>query len=343
VREARRLAEDLRRRARGRGAQRKLVSARRLDELADRAAKIARQIRQRLAGERITDRLVSMADPDARPIRKGKLRQPTEFGYVFQLTEVCENTRRGARGLIIPAATQPGSPNEPDLLPTTAAELRRLGLKPREIALDGGFFPDGVHLQLPDPQRVFINGRHSAGSKRTDRRLAKFRVGCEGRISHLKTPLRTQTITPQRPPRRAHLDRVDDPRLQPRHPRHPHQLTASPPLPDIHPEPICNHGRAPRARPCSFSMPPVYPGQVASYVTSVFFRYSTPGATGNANSMRAERGTAIVPPGVVVRVADAVPLQRVGACGQVYADRLRRVARLKDEVLSANVRQGVTR
>jgi len=117
---------------------------------------------------------------------RGKLRQPTEFGYVFQLTEVCENTRRGARGLIIPAATQPGSPNEPDLLPTTAAELQQLGLRPREVALDGGFFPDGVRQQLPDPQRVFINGRQSAGSKRTDRRLAKFRVGCEGRISHLK-------------------------------------------------------------------------------------------------------------------------------------------------------------
>jgi hypothetical protein len=29
-------------------------------------------------------------------------------------------------------------------------------------------------------------GRHSAGSKKTNRRLAKFRVGAEGRISHLK-------------------------------------------------------------------------------------------------------------------------------------------------------------
>jgi len=186
VREARRLAEDLRARARGRGAQRKLVAARRLDELADRAATVARQIRRRLSGEPITDRLVSLADPDARPIRKGKLRHPTEFGYVFQLTEVCENTRRGARGLIIPAATQPGSPNEPDLLPATAAELQRLNLRPREVALDGGFFPAGVAEDLPDPQRVFINGRQSAGCKRTDRRLAKFRVGCEGRISHLK-------------------------------------------------------------------------------------------------------------------------------------------------------------
>jgi hypothetical protein len=33
---------------------------------------------------------------------------------------------------------------------------------------------------------VFISGRQSAGSRRTDRRLARFRVGVEGRISHLK-------------------------------------------------------------------------------------------------------------------------------------------------------------
>jgi len=186
VRETRRVATELRRRARGRGAQAKLTAARRLDELGERASKVARQIRQRLAGERITDRLVSMADPDARPIRKGKLRQPTEFGYVIQLAEVCENTRRGARGLIVPVATQIGSPNEPDLLPATAAELERLDLRPRELALDGGFFPIGVADDLPGPDRVFISGRQSAGSRRTNRRLARFRVGIEGRISHLK-------------------------------------------------------------------------------------------------------------------------------------------------------------
>jgi IS5 family transposase len=186
IRETRRVAEKLRRRARGRGAKAKLAAASRLDELAERAGKVARQIRQRLAGERITDRLVSMTDPDARPIRKGKLRAPTEFGYVVQLAEVCENTRRGARGLIVPVATQIGSPNEPDLLPVTARELERLNLRPRELALDGGFFPIGVAEDLPGPDRVFITGRQSAGSKRTDRRLARFRVGIEGRISHLK-------------------------------------------------------------------------------------------------------------------------------------------------------------
>ena len=151
VREARRLAEHLRRRARGRGAQGKLAAARRLEELAERAGTVARQIRQRLAGEKITNRLVSIADPDARPIRKGKLRAPTEFGYVVQLAELCENTRRGARGLIVPAASQIGSPNEPDLLPATAVELDRLNLRPREVALDGGFFPTASPRTCPTP------------------------------------------------------------------------------------------------------------------------------------------------------------------------------------------------
>src|SRR4051794_10113824 len=186
IRETRRLVKRLRERARGRGAQAKLAAARRLEELVERAEKVSRQVRQRVAGEKITDRLVSFADPDARPIRKGKLRQPTEFGYVVQIAELCENTRRGARGLILPAPSEIGSPNESDLLPATARQLDQLGLKPRDLALDGGFAPGPVAEQLPGPERVFIAGRRSAGSKRTNRRLAKFRVGAEGRTSHLK-------------------------------------------------------------------------------------------------------------------------------------------------------------
>jgi IS5 family transposase len=184
--ETRRLAQRLRARARGRGAQAKLDAARRLDELAERADKIARQIDQRLAGEKIGDRLVSMFDPDARPIRKGKLRAPTEFGYVFQLAEITENTRRGARGLLLPAATRLGNPSEDTLLATTAAQLDRLGVTPRDVALDGGFNPGPTATALADSDRVFIAGRQSTGSRHSDRRLAKYRVGCEGRISHLK-------------------------------------------------------------------------------------------------------------------------------------------------------------
>ncbi len=188
IREARRLALTARRRARGRGAQRKLAAIARLEQTIDRAERVATQIKLRIEGKPITDRLVSMFDPDARPIRKGKLGKPNEFGYVLQICEVTANTRRGARGFILPASTAPGNPPESKLLPETTAELERLRLRPREVALDGGFekVPTDQALERLAPERVFIAGRQQPGSRRTQRRLAKYRTGAEGRISHLK-------------------------------------------------------------------------------------------------------------------------------------------------------------
>jgi IS5 family transposase len=188
VKEARRLAVATRRKARGRGAKAKLKAANRLEELADCCEKVAQQIRQRVEGERITDRIVSLSDPDARPIRKGKLGRPNEFGYVTQLAEVTEHTKPGARGLILPASTAPGNPQECALLPNTVGELKRLGISPREVALDGGFQPGPTNSALADlaPKTVFIAGRQEPASRRTKRRLARYRTGEEGRISHLK-------------------------------------------------------------------------------------------------------------------------------------------------------------
>ena len=188
IAETRRLVVIARRRARGRGAKAKLKAAAQLEQLADRCEKVAAQIKQRVAGEPITDRLVSISDPDARPIRKGKLGKPNEFGYVSQICEVTENTKRGARGLILPAATAIGNPGEDTLLPDTVAELKRLGISPKEIALDGGFNVGPTSEAFEDlaPDRVFISGRQQPGSKRTQRRMQKYRTGAEGRISHLK-------------------------------------------------------------------------------------------------------------------------------------------------------------
>jgi IS5 family transposase len=186
--ETRRLVVIARRRARGRGAKAKLKAAAGLEELADRCEKVASQIKQRVAGEPIKDRLVSLADPDARPIRKGKLGKPNEFGYVSQICEVTENTKRGARGLILPPATAIGNPGEDTLLPDTVKELQKCGISPREVALDGGFNIGPTREALEDlaPERVFISGRQQPGSKRTQRRMQRYRTGAEGRISHLK-------------------------------------------------------------------------------------------------------------------------------------------------------------
>jgi IS5 family transposase len=188
IKEARRLAAIARRRARGRGAKAKLKEATALEKMADRCEKVARQIKRRVAGEPIKDRIVSLHDPDARPIRKGKLGKRTEFGFVSQLAEVTENTKRGARGLILPASTELGNPAEETLLPGTVAELARLGITIREVAVDGGFKPGPTNTALADlhPKTVFIAGRQEPESKRTTRRLRRYRTGEEGRISHLK-------------------------------------------------------------------------------------------------------------------------------------------------------------
>jgi transposase, IS5 family len=186
--EAKRLAAAAKASARGRGAQAKLRAAKQLEELTSRCQKVVEQIDRRVRGLKITDRLVSIADPDARPIRKGRLGKPTEFGYVAQICEITENTRKGARGLILPAGHELGNPAENTLLSQTAAELDRAGIKPREVIVDGGFQPGPTKDAFPDlkEHQIQISGRHEPGSRRTRKRRARYRTGIEGRISHLK-------------------------------------------------------------------------------------------------------------------------------------------------------------
>ena len=58
-------------------------------------------------------------------------------------------------------------------------------MKPREAAFDGGFPVEAANAALPDTA-VFVAGQQQPLSRRSRKRLAGYRVGCEGRISHLK-------------------------------------------------------------------------------------------------------------------------------------------------------------
>ena len=60
-----------------------------LETLIERAGRVINQTRQRLAGQTPpgSTRLISLHEPDARPIRKGRLGKPVEFGYKAQVVD----------------------------------------------------------------------------------------------------------------------------------------------------------------------------------------------------------------------------------------------------------------
>jgi transposase, IS5 family len=165
-----------------------------LDELAvtiGRTATIAAQARSRLAGQMpdSATRLVSLHDPDARPIRKGRIDRPVEFGYKAQVTDNDD-------GVILDYAVEYGAaPDGPQLVPAMKRVTRRAGRVPRAVTADRGYGQPAVERDLhdlgvttvaiprqatPSPSRKTIE--HGRGF----RKLVKWRTGCEGRISTLK-------------------------------------------------------------------------------------------------------------------------------------------------------------
>jgi transposase, IS5 family len=96
-----------------------------LEETITATQRLLAQTDQRLAGNRvIPDRLVSLSDPDARPIRKGKPRHPTQFGYTLLLAEE-------ERGVIADHQLQQGNPPDaPQLVPAVERVIAVTGRTP---------------------------------------------------------------------------------------------------------------------------------------------------------------------------------------------------------------------
>jgi transposase, IS5 family len=240
AREAKRLAAAARASARGRRASAKLAAAGRLEELASRCGRVAEQIDRRVRGVKITDRLVSIADPDARPIRKGKLGKPTEFGYVAQICEVTENTRKSAR------VHPPRRPRvrEPVREQAVAPDRRRTGPRRDPPARDRG------RRRLPPrPDQTCVPrlGRRPDPALRPPRARLAPHPQTPSALPHRdrgphqpsQTRLRHAPHPAQGRSRDADLDRVGDPRPRPRHPRHPNPLKQS-----TSPTPPGNHLQA---------------------------------------------------------------------------------------------------
>jgi transposase, IS5 family len=174
---------------RRRGRLRRAVND--LAGLLDATAKIAAQTRQRLAG--ITpdgaSRRVSLHDGDARPIAKGRLGKPVEFGYKGQVTDNDD-------GVVLDHVLEQGNPADaPQLAPAVHRVIQRTGRRPRTVTADRGYgekrVDDDLHALGVRTVVIPRKGKPGKARQATEhrpafRRTVKWRTGSEGRISTLK-------------------------------------------------------------------------------------------------------------------------------------------------------------
>jgi transposase, IS5 family len=157
----------------------------------ERTAQVVAQARTRLAGQ-IPDgatRLVSLHDPDARPIRKGRIDRPVEFGYKAQVADNDD-------GVILDYSVEYGAaPDGPQLAPAIERISRRAGRTPGAVTADRGYGQAAVERDLLGlgvrtvaiPRQATTSAaRKKIEHTRGFHRLVKWRTGSEGRISYLK-------------------------------------------------------------------------------------------------------------------------------------------------------------
>ena len=134
-------------------------------------------------------RLVSLHDVDARPIRKGRLGKPVEFGYKAQIID-------NADGVILDHTVEVGNPPDaPQLAPAIQRITARAGHTPRAVTADRGYGQASVERDLHDlgVRSVAIPrtskptaARREFEHRRAFREKVKWRTGSEGRINHIK-------------------------------------------------------------------------------------------------------------------------------------------------------------
>lgn len=148
------------------------------------------QTEQKLAGKKsIPERIVSFHDAQARPICKGKLNKPVEFGRTLQLVQ-------DSSGVIVHYEVHCGNPNDSTQLLSLVRQTKNsLGVKPKDLAADRGYYSadNVVKLGKAGIEKVSIPkvGRLSRAEtthqqKKWFRELQRFRCGIEAAISMLK-------------------------------------------------------------------------------------------------------------------------------------------------------------
>jgi IS5 family transposase len=162
-----------------------------LDTVMQRTKRVVAQTRGRLAGvmPESSTRVVSLHDSDARPIRKGRLGKPVEFGYKAQVVDNID-------GVVLDHTVEIGNPADaPQLGPAIERITRRTGRAPCAVTADRGYGEARVEDELHElgVRNVAIPRKSKPGAARREfehrrafREKIKWRTGSEGRINHLK-------------------------------------------------------------------------------------------------------------------------------------------------------------
>jgi IS5 family transposase len=162
----------------------------RIVEAAVLTEKLISQAKQVVSGIRIIpDRIVSFFDPEARPIKKGKLSKVTEFGFKARIDET-------ESGFVTGYDVYEGNPSDDDLLvPAVAAHTKRFGAVPRAVATDRGFGSKKNEdaLAQMDIGRISLPRKGKKSQKRAEyenekwfQDLQRYRAAGEAKISLLK-------------------------------------------------------------------------------------------------------------------------------------------------------------
>ena len=132
---------------------------------------------------------MSLHDADARPIAKGRLGRPVEFGYKAQVLDNDD-------GVVLDHTVERGNPADaPQRAPAVGRVIRRTRRRPRTVTADRGYGEAKVEGELHDlgVRTVVIprkgrpgKARQAHEHRRAFRRTVKWRTGSEARISTLK-------------------------------------------------------------------------------------------------------------------------------------------------------------
>lgn len=184
------LARTQLRRLRGRAKAQVLRTLAQLEQMVPRGRQVVRQTRARvLRGKtRTAGKLVSIFEPYAQILRRGKPHRPTEFGVMVKVAET-------EGGIVSDIAVDSDKADAPLLAPTVERHKKTFGRAPRLVATDRAFHSTrgeqrleelGVrHRVIPKPG-YRSPARLAHERQRWFRRGRAWRAGGEARIGHLK-------------------------------------------------------------------------------------------------------------------------------------------------------------